>query len=163
MTPPFPPHEPEEQSAPTEAPPHTPKLRFQRLDVYRLAVQFARESDTIAATLPQGRSYAAGQLRRAALSIVNNIAEGAGEFSPTEKARFYRMALRSGTECAATLDVLRGLGDADRASIQSALAKAERLVAMLTRLVVRMRERAARGPGRGSGAGEPGVGNGNGG
>jgi four helix bundle protein len=38
-----------------------------------------------------------------------NIAEGAGEFSPSEKARFYRMARRSATECAAILHVCRRL------------------------------------------------------
>ena len=33
------------------------------------------------------------------------IAEGSGEFSKPEKARFYRIARRSATECAAVLDV----------------------------------------------------------
>jgi four helix bundle protein len=46
-------------------------------------------------------------LRRASASIVLNIAEGAAEFRPREKARFYRMALRSASEAAATLDLLR--------------------------------------------------------
>ena len=52
----------------------------------------------------------ADQLGRAALSIVLNIAEGAGEFSKKGKARFYRMALRSTTEWAATMDVCKILG-----------------------------------------------------
>ena len=38
-----------------------------------------------------------------------NIAEGAGEFAPKEKARFYRMARRSATESAAVLDVCKNL------------------------------------------------------
>jgi 23S rRNA-intervening sequence protein len=38
-----------------------------------------------------------------------NIAEGAGEFSKGDKARFYRMAKRSATECAAVLDICREL------------------------------------------------------
>jgi len=33
-----------------------------------------------------------------------NIAEGAGESSPNEKVRFYRMARRSAIECAGILD-----------------------------------------------------------
>jgi len=40
---------------------------------------------------------------------VLNIAEGAGEFAPKEKVRFYRMARRSATESAAVLDVCRNL------------------------------------------------------
>lgn len=47
----------------------------------------------------------ANQLQRAASSTALNIAEGAGEFSAAEKARFYRIAKRSATECAAILDV----------------------------------------------------------
>ena len=46
------------------------------------------------------------QLDNAATSIVANIAEGAGEFSPNEKKRFYRMARRSATEVAAWTDIL---------------------------------------------------------
>ena len=38
-----------------------------------------------------------------------NIAEGAGEYSIDEKARFYRMAKRSATECAGILDVCQRL------------------------------------------------------
>ena len=38
-----------------------------------------------------------------------NIAEGAGEYAIDEKARFYRMAKRSATECAGVLDVCQRL------------------------------------------------------
>jgi len=38
-----------------------------------------------------------------------NIAEGAGGFATDEKARFYRMAKRSATECAGVLDVCQRL------------------------------------------------------
>ena len=49
------------------------------------------------------------QLRRAALSISLNIAEGAGEYAVEEKVRFYRIAKRSATECAGILDVCQRL------------------------------------------------------
>ena len=49
------------------------------------------------------------QLQRAALSILLNIAEGAGEFAPAEKARFYRIAQRSAIECRAALEAARKL------------------------------------------------------
>lgn len=38
------------------------------------------------------------------------IAEGAGEYARYEKHRFYRMAKRSATECAAILDIGQKLG-----------------------------------------------------
>ena len=136
------------------------ELHFQRLDVYRLAVAFAVGCDAVNTDLPAGRGYIRDQLRRAALSVVNNIAEGAGEFSTADKARFYRMALRSTTECAATLDVIRGVDAASSESVEALLRQARRLVAMLTRLVARMRQRGAGG--NGNGAREVGTGRGTG-
>ena len=81
----------------------------ERLDVYRVAIEFLGVSDEIASELPRGRAYLTlvDQLRRASLSVTLNVAEGAGEFAPADKARFYRMARRSGTECVAILDACR--------------------------------------------------------
>ena len=79
-------------------------FEHERLDVYRAAIEFLVIADEIATSLPKGRAYLVDQLRRAATSIALNIAEGAGEFSPGDKVRFYRMARRSATECAGILD-----------------------------------------------------------
>jgi four helix bundle protein len=46
------------------------------------------------------------QLDRARISIVLNIAEGAGRFSAPDKARFYAIARGSATEWGAVLDLL---------------------------------------------------------
>ena len=63
------------------------ELEHERLDVYQAAIQFLVLADAAAASLPRGRGYLADQLRRAASSISFNIAEGAGEFAPADKAR----------------------------------------------------------------------------
>ena len=60
-------------------------------------------ADPLADRFPRGRAYLSDQLRRAVASIPLNIAEGAGEFAPADKAHFYRMARRSATETAAVL------------------------------------------------------------
>jgi four helix bundle protein len=73
----------------------------EKLDVYQIAVDWVALAQDIAKALPRGEGNLADQLQRAAASITLNIAEGAGEFSGAEKARFYRMAKRSATECAA--------------------------------------------------------------
>jgi four helix bundle protein len=86
----------------------------ERMEAYRQAVDFLVIADRIAATLPKGRRYIKDQLLRAALSITNNIAEGAGEFAVDEKTRFYRMAKRSATECAAIVDACARLDLGDR-------------------------------------------------
>ena len=110
-------------------------FHHEKLEVYRIAVEYADAADGIAGKLKRGNAHVRDQLRRASDSIVNNIAEGAGEFQPNEKARFYRIALRSGTECAATLHTCqrRQLGDAD--AIEAARALLKRVVEMLTRLI----------------------------
>ncbi len=107
----------------------------EKLEVYRIAVEYADAADGIAGGLKRGNAHVRDQLRRASDSIINNIAEGAGEFQPGEKARFYRIALRSSTECAATLHTCqrRKLGDLD--AVEAARVLLKRVVEMLTRLV----------------------------
>lgn len=79
------------------------------LDVYRIAISFLDVANRVITRIPRGYAYFKDQLGRASLSVVANISEGAGEFMPAEKARFYRMACRSATECAALLDACGGL------------------------------------------------------
>ncbi|MBS1656607.1 MAG: four helix bundle protein, partial [Bacteroidetes bacterium] len=77
--------------------------------MYQISIEFVVLADKIVEYLPRGRAYLSDQLHRAALSISLNIAEGAGEYAVEEKARFYRMAKRSATECAGILDVCQRL------------------------------------------------------
>jgi len=77
----------------------------ERLEVYQVALEFFDFADEIIESLPRGRGYLTDQLARASLSIVNNIAEGAGKFSIGDKRRYYLIAPGSSTECAAMLDV----------------------------------------------------------
>ena len=105
-----------------------------KFDVYRVAIKFIGTASTITEVLPQGRAYIAEQLNRAALSISLNIAEGAGEFSKNEKKRFYRMAKRSATECAAILDVCKSLELEESELIDVGKEQLDRIVSMLVRL-----------------------------
>lgn len=109
----------------------------EKMDVYQVGIEFIALADGVAEDLPRGRAYLADQLRRACTSVALNIAEGAGEFSGDEKTRFYRMAKRSATECAAVLDACRRLGLADEASLDSGRELLLRIVSMLTRLIRR--------------------------
>ena len=125
------------QSSDMTAPTDDLDLHFEheRLDAYQRGIEFLVLADAIVADLPSGRSYLANQLQRASLSITNNIAEGCGEFAPDEKARFYRMARRSATECAALLDACQKLKLAERSRTRSGRSLLVRIVAMLTQLI----------------------------
>lgn len=121
-----------------------------KLDVYRVALEFIELVEQLVSELPKGRADLVDQLRRAATSIVLNIAEGAGEFSPKDKARFYRMAKRSATECAAALDVLHrvGLIESPRPGHQLLL----RIVPMLVRMARKLEARSGSGSGSHAGS-----------
>ncbi len=119
--------------------PHT------RLDAYQAAADFVVLVDAITLSLPRGRAYLVDQLRRASLSIQANIAEGAGEYAVADKARFYRMALRSASECAALLDACTRLQLCERGSVGQAEEMLDRVMAMLTRLVARFATGAGSG------------------
>ena len=107
----------------------------EKLDVYRAAIQFVVVANSIAEVMPRGRSHLVDQLHRAATSIPLNIAEGAGEYSSKEKARFYRIARRSATECAAILDVCEALSLVEPKELMDARELLMRIVAMLVGLV----------------------------
>jgi four helix bundle protein len=106
----------------------------EKLDVYRVAIEFVAKANDIVEQLPRGRGYLADQLQRAALSIVLNIAEGAGKFSPADKAAFYTRARGSATESAAVLDVCRELRLIEPGVTGSKLLL-ERIAQMLTKLI----------------------------
>ncbi|HET9984838.1 MAG TPA: four helix bundle protein [Longimicrobiales bacterium] len=113
---------------------------FRRLDAYRLAIEFVGAARSIIAALPRGEGHLADQLYRASTSIVLNVAEGSGEFRSAEKARFYRIARRSGSECAAILDILAAHDLAAPDAIDAGVALLDRIVAMLTRMVLKAEE-----------------------
>ena len=75
------------------------------MPVYAHAKVFAAALDDFVEAFPGYRGYLRDQLRRAALSILLNLAEGATETEPKEKARMYRLARRSAAECGAALDL----------------------------------------------------------
>ncbi len=105
------------------------------MEVYRRGLQFVKFADQVRPQILRRRGGLADQMDRASASIVVNIAEGAGEFSKREKARFYRIARRSATECAGILDILRELELVEQAKLEIGREQLRMIVAMLIGLV----------------------------
>jgi four helix bundle protein len=109
-------------------------LSFQKLDVYRCAIEFVAVAVQVASQIPRGHGELRDQLRRAALSVPLNIAEAAGRSSEADAARHYAIARGSAMECAAVLDVVRALGSLQESQHRQAIELLARVVAMLTKL-----------------------------
>jgi four helix bundle protein len=76
------------------------------------------------------------QLRRAAVSIPANIAEGFGKRSRAEKARFLNIAEGSLEECRYYLILTQDLGYGQTESLMSALEEASRLLNAYARAIL---------------------------
>ena len=107
---------------------------FQKLDAYRCATQFLAFATPLADRVPRGYSSLCDQLRRAALSVPLNIAEGSGKFDRDAK-RFYAIARGSALECAAILDAMESVGIEGGGQLEVGRELLERVVAMLTVMV----------------------------
>lgn len=110
------------------------QLDHERLDVYELALEFLVLANGIIEGLPRGRSHLADQFTRASLSIVLNLAEGAGKHSKLDKRRYYVTARGAATESAALLDVCQRLKLLDEAGHREAKGMLVRIVSMLIKL-----------------------------
>ena len=112
----------------------------ERLDAYRVAVEF----QLLAASMCSGRRLGAlrDQLDRASVSIVLNIAEGSGRFTPAEKAHFYLIARGSAMECLAAVSLLQARSLVSPELYRRSRSLLTRIVAMLTRLSAAMQARA---------------------
>ena len=66
---------------------------FEDLEVYQLAREFRRTMYRVAKRVPDIEKFGlASQMRRAALSLTNNIAEGHGRFDFLEQIKFMLQA-----------------------------------------------------------------------
>ena len=113
-----------------------PHLDCERLDCYRVAVEF----QVLAARLVASRRVGAtlrDQLDRASVSIVLCIAEGAGRGTARDKAHFFTIARGSATECGAILDLLEARGLLSAADHRHGRGQLIRIAQMLTRLIAR--------------------------
>jgi four helix bundle protein len=85
----------------------TEVYKFQKLQVYQLAVDYTDAVYKISDKLPAMEKYnLKTQIQRAATSIALNIAEGSTGQSDPEQKRFLGLAVRSYLETIACLDLI---------------------------------------------------------
>ena len=112
--------------------PTTAMLSHESLDVYQLSLKF---HIGVMSLLPQrGSPTMRDQLERASISIILNIAEGAGRRTAADRRRYFVIAQGSTYECAAILDILRLRKIAQASRCVAARNYAVRIAQMLAKL-----------------------------
>ncbi len=111
-----------------------PLLGYERLDVYKLAIELLADAFRITSSLPKGHGALADQFRRAALSVPLNIAEGSGRPTELDAARHYGIARGSALECGAIIDALKVIGLVTPEVAADARSRVVRIVQMLSRM-----------------------------
>jgi four helix bundle protein len=110
-------------------------FRIEELKVWHRAVDFSNEIDLLAKTFPvQERFSLATQMKRAADSVVLNIAEGSTGQSIPEFKRFLDIALRSAIEVVACLHLAHKRKYVDDAAFKKLYEEYEILCKQTTKL-----------------------------
>lgn len=72
---------------------------FEKLKVYELSLVIAEEITQLMLNPDSGKGSLADQLRRAAMSIPTNLAEGSGRWHLNDRNQFFWIARGSANEC----------------------------------------------------------------
>ena len=109
--------------------PRPPARSFRDLLVWRKADEFVLAVYGFAAGFPRQETYGlALQMRRAAVSVPANIAEGFRRRGKVDKARFMNLAEGSLEECRYYLILAQDLGYGDAAKLATAAEDVSRLL-----------------------------------
>ena len=114
--------------------------RFENLEVWQMARELVRATYTATNNVRfQKELWLQDQIRRAAVSVMANIAEGFGRHSRGEFARFLNMARGSLAELQSYLYVALDVNALDETTFQQLYEKCDHLARKLHRLVSYLR------------------------
>ncbi len=101
-------------------------LVFTDLRVWQAAHELVLQTYKLSKDFPKEEVFGlTSQMRRAAVSITSNIAEGFGRKSNAEKLRFYNIAYASGVELQNQMFIARDLGYVPGENVKQWLEKSE--------------------------------------
>ncbi len=115
---------------------------FRDLEVWKLGMSIVTEVYAATAKFPKEELYGlVAQLRRAAVSIPSNVAEGFNRYHNTDYRRFLHVALGSCAEVETQLEVAFELGYLNREARDQLLEKLDHETRMLRNLIKRLNQR----------------------
>ncbi len=108
---------------------------FEKLAVWEEARMLVSEIYKMTTAFPDHEKYGlTNQIRRSAVSIASNIAEGAARFSNKEQKRYYEMAYSSGVECLNQLIIANDLEFISNTELESLRQKISKITFQLNQL-----------------------------
>ena len=110
-------------------------LRHQKPDVYRCSIQFIAWAALLIGKLPRGYFFLTHELKRASVSIPQNIAEGVGKPAVADRSRYFGIARGSAMECGAILDAGATLKLFSARDHEKGTGLLESIVSMLTKMM----------------------------
>ena len=111
------------------------EFSFEKLDVWKRTKEFTIEIYKVTQSFPDTEKFGlVSQLRRAAVSVSSNIAEGSSRKGRKDQARFYVIAFSSSIEVLNQLIISNELGILDDNHYKELREKLETITAMLNRL-----------------------------
>lgn len=109
--------------------------RYKELRVWQEAMEMVEDVYKIVSTFPDSEKFAlSSQLRRAAVSVPSNIAEGAGRNNPGEFRQFLGIAFASCCEVDTQLEIAIRLNYVKRKDIENQLDKLNKIMNMIFKL-----------------------------
>lgn len=104
-------------------------FRFEKLIIWKLSVEYGKKVCRVAESLPKSEEFGLkSQLKRAALSISSNIAEGSGSSSKKDFSNFLDIAIKSTIETVSQLLFAREMEYVDDIIVDELYIESEILV-----------------------------------
>jgi four helix bundle protein len=108
---------------------------YRKLNVYQLSKQLVKDIYRIVGSFPKTENFAlVDQMRRAAVSVPSNIAEGTSKVSPKEQFHFLEIAYGSLMEIMCQLEISFDLGYIN----QSQFHQSEENIVMIYKMLFSM-------------------------
>ena len=114
-------------------------LSNKKLDVYLLAMELVKDIYELSKLLPKDEQYVlVSQIRRAAVSVCSNIAEGTARRSKAEKLRFYEISRSSLVEIVTQLEIALTLSYLNKDQMIDLERKLKSVFNMLSKMITNL-------------------------
>ena len=112
------------------------QLAHKNLDVYKIALQLVKEVYQLTRTFPKDEQFVLiSQLRRAAVSVCSNIAEGSARSSKPDRKRFYEISRSSLVEVDTQFEIVLLLEYLQNDQMEKLKSYLESVFRMLSKMI----------------------------